>query len=469
MMGRTGEANEYLSAVTGEYTPALQRFVDSIYLLLEPKVAKEMGADENTCAFYLVNFFGQKDPKAKAEEERLKREAAERRRKEIEEQKRKAEEAARKKAEEEQHRKEVEAAERRRQEEERKRQAEEAARKKAEEERRRKEEEEQQRKKASWMVVCDHCGKSVSNSEAHCPCCGSILKSIATARSMIICEECGSPVDSSNKLCPYCGSNLKGHEYVDLGLPSGTLWATCNIGASKPEEFGNYFAWGETSGYNEGKRIFDDEHYKFRIKKKSMSGSKWIYTKYCDNKNNGEVDNKLSLDKEDDAAYVQWGKGWRMPTTAQFEELINKEYTTQELISKSGVKGLLITSKANGNSIFIPEAGHHGYDVTNGYSGEIERKSHYYKNSGNYWTKDRLSGTYNETYIFKNSNGKISTKDGRNIHYYDDTANSLSFFWSDMFDKGLSCYVDENKNNDVDKGHRSRCEGKSIRPVHIEE
>ena len=102
MKGYPEEAKEYLDATTGEYTPALQRFVDSIYLLLEPNVAKEMGADENTCAFYLVNFFGQKDPKAKADEERLKREAAEaeRKRKEMEEQKRKEEEA-RKKAEEE--------------------------------------------------------------------------------------------------------------------------------------------------------------------------------------------------------------------------------------------------------------------------------------------------------------------------------------------------------------------------------
>ncbi len=115
MMGHADEAKEYLDAATGEYTPALQRFVDSIYLLLNPDMAKEMGADGNTCAFYLVNFFGQKDPKAKAEEERLRKEAeaqakaeAELKKKE-EEKKRKAEEAARKKAEEERLRKEAEA------------------------------------------------------------------------------------------------------------------------------------------------------------------------------------------------------------------------------------------------------------------------------------------------------------------------------------------------------------------------
>lgn len=88
MTGHTKEAKEYLDAATGEYTPALQRFVDSLYLLLDPDMAKEMGADEDTCAFYLVNFFGQKDPKAKAEEERIRKakeeEEAKRKRKEDE-------------------------------------------------------------------------------------------------------------------------------------------------------------------------------------------------------------------------------------------------------------------------------------------------------------------------------------------------------------------------------------------------
>jgi surface protein len=103
MMGHADEAKEYLDAAMGEYTPALQRFVDSIYLLLNPDMAKEMGADGNTCAFYLVNFFEQKDPKAKAEEERIRmaKEEEEAKRKAIEEQNRKAmEEAERKRQEE---------------------------------------------------------------------------------------------------------------------------------------------------------------------------------------------------------------------------------------------------------------------------------------------------------------------------------------------------------------------------------
>ena len=157
MMGHADEAKEYLNATTGEYTSALQRFVDSLFLLLAPEMAEEMGADEDACVFYLVNFFGKKDPKAQAEEERLRKE-----REEAEEERRKAEEAKRKadaerlrkereeferkkRTEEERLRKEREEIERRRAEEER-RKAEEAKRK-ADAERLKKEKEEAERKK----------------------------------------------------------------------------------------------------------------------------------------------------------------------------------------------------------------------------------------------------------------------------------------------------------------------------------
>ncbi len=99
------EAQEYLGALIGDYTPALQRFVDSIYLLLDPETAKEMGASENTCAFYLVNFFGQKDPKVKEEVERKRKEEKAAKHKAEEEAKRKAEEEAKRKVEENQHKK----------------------------------------------------------------------------------------------------------------------------------------------------------------------------------------------------------------------------------------------------------------------------------------------------------------------------------------------------------------------------
>ena len=146
------------------------------------------------------------------------------------------------------------------------------------------------------------------------------------------------------------------HEYVDLGLPSRTLWATCNIGASSPEDYGDYFAWGETTGYNDGngKTYFDWSTYKL------CNGRYDTLTKYCYDSSygyNGFTDTKTELDPEDDAAYVNWGPAWRMPTIAQFEELINSSYTTTKWTTQNGVYGRLITSNTNSNSIFLPAAG----------------------------------------------------------------------------------------------------------------
>ena len=142
------------------------------------------------------------------------------------------------------------------------------------------------------------------------------------------------------------------HDYVDLGLPSGTLWATCNIGASKPEEYGSYFAWGETVGYFGGKTTFNWSTYKW------CNGSYGTQTKYNTSSSYGTVDNKTELELADDAAYVNWGKQWRMPSHEQFEELINSNYTNTTLTYWNGVVGLVITSKKNGNSIFLPAAGY---------------------------------------------------------------------------------------------------------------
>ena len=141
--------------------------------------------------------------------------------------------------------------------------------------------------------------------------------------------------------------------YADLGLPSGTLWATCNIGATSPEDYGDYFAWGETEPYDEnGKTTFNESTYKW------CNGSSSTLTKYNTSSSDGTVDNKTELDLEDDAAYVNWGSSWRMPSKAQFDELINSSYTTTEWTSVNGVNGRLITSKTNGNSIFLPAAGY---------------------------------------------------------------------------------------------------------------
>ncbi len=145
------------------------------------------------------------------------------------------------------------------------------------------------------------------------------------------------------------------HEYVDLGLPSGTLWATCNVGASKPEEYGDFFAWGETTP----KSTYNCSTYKW------CNGSETTMTKYCTQSEygyNGFTDNLTELQPEDDAATANWGSGWKMPSLDQIEELINGSYTTSEWTTLNGVYGRKVTSKSNGNSIFLPAAGGRWYD-----------------------------------------------------------------------------------------------------------
>lgn len=141
------------------------------------------------------------------------------------------------------------------------------------------------------------------------------------------------------------------HDWVDLGLPSGTLWATCNVGAENPEDYGDYFAWGETIGYNGGKTTFSWGTYKY------CRGSETTLTKYCTNSDYGTVDGKTELDPEDDAATANWGSNWQMPSYEQCEELIDEGYTYYTNTTQNGVNGLLITSKSNLKTIFLPGAG----------------------------------------------------------------------------------------------------------------
>ena len=137
------------------------------------------------------------------------------------------------------------------------------------------------------------------------------------------------------------------HEYVDLDLPSGTLWATCNVGANVPEEYGDYFAWGET----EPKDDYTWETYKW------CNGSNNTMTKYCTDSDygyDGYIDNEAELDPEDDAAYVNWGPSWRMPTYSQLIELFGN--CTWTWTTQNGVNGRLLTGP-NGNTLFLPAAG----------------------------------------------------------------------------------------------------------------
>lgn len=146
-------------------------------------------------------------------------------------------------------------------------------------------------------------------------------------------------------------NDLNGHEYVDLGLPSGTLWATCNVGADSPEGYGDYFAWGDTIP----KEMYDWKSYRYA----TFVDGHYELNKYCTDSScgfNGFVDSLTVLESVDDAVRANWGAGWRMPTKEEWQELYQN--TTFTWTSMNGVKGRLLTG-SNGNSIFLPAAGFH--------------------------------------------------------------------------------------------------------------
>lgn len=120
-------------------------------------------------------------------------------------------------------------------------------------------------------------------------------------------------------------NNHNGHEFVDLGLPSGLKWATCNVGAESPEDYGDYFAWGEIKP----KQRYDYDNYTYKS-------------------------NPETLPLSADAANVNWGGKWRMPTRAEQDELRN--HCTWERTTLNGKEGYKVISKKNGNSIFLPVA-----------------------------------------------------------------------------------------------------------------
>ena len=165
------------------------------------------------------------------------------------------------------------------------------------------------------------------------------------------------------------------HTYVDLGLPSGTLWATCNVGANNATEPGNFYAWGET----EPKEEYSWQTYKWTGKQK-------VINKYNNNQNYGNPDNKYVLDAEDDAATVNWGKKWRTPTSEELTELrihCNWEWTRN--YNGTGAVGRIGISKTNGNIIFLPAG---GYRFSTNVKSENE--------DGGYW-----SSTLCENYSYR--------------------------------------------------------------------
>jgi len=142
--------------------------------------------------------------------------------------------------------------------------------------------------------------------------------------------------------------NNSGHDYVDLGLPSGTLWATCNVGASKPSDYGDYYAWGETST----KRSYKSNNVKYYLGRNSSNDA--MFSKYCIDSKYGTVDNRTRLELSDDAARSNWGGSWRMPTVEEWEELKNN--CDWRWTEEDGHCGYKVTGR-NGAGIFLPAAG----------------------------------------------------------------------------------------------------------------
>ena len=142
-------------------------------------------------------------------------------------------------------------------------------------------------------------------------------------------------------------TTLDSHAYVDLGLPSGSLWATCNVGANSPEDFGDYFAWGETQ-----------YKWEYNLSTYQHCYGEWnTLTKYCNSYSFGvSIDNLTTLLPEDDAATVNWGGDWRTPSKEEWEELCQN--TIHSWTTQNGFYGWLFTA-SNGNSLFLPASGYY--------------------------------------------------------------------------------------------------------------
>ena len=209
-------------------------------------------------------------------------------------------------------------------------------------------------------------------------------------------------------------SSHKGHEYVDLGL--SVKWATCNVGAQSPEDYGEYYAWGETTA----KTIYTLKGYRFRASGDAPYNAK--FSKYDTDDKLGPV-NKKVLEPADDVANVKWGGNWRMPTKEEIEELnwnCDWVWTTQ-----NGVNGVKITSKVEGytdRSIFIPAAGYRT-DSRQLFAGE----------SGEYWSSTNSITKASANHLYFDSDG--SALDNTIVDYI-----SELFYWDD--DEVESCIND---------------------------
>ena len=227
---------------------------------------------------------------------------------------------------------------------------------------------------------CNACGKLKENcaykgKHPTCSTCGRICGASSNAcpygGKHPTCSSCGKVCGAMSNSCPYNGkhSTHAGHEWVDLGL--SVKWATCNVGASSPTGYGNYYAWGETSP----KSNYDTNNCK-------------TYEHSL-----GDIGGNSSYD----AARANWGGSWRMPTKAEFDELINN--CTLQWTTQNGVAGTCFTSQKNGNSIFLPATGYRLFTET-----------HFAGESGKYWSSTpSMSSTPRNSEEMHCSSGGAST------------------------------------------------------------
>ena len=223
-------------------------------------------------------------------------------------------------------------------------------------------------------------------------------------------QSCCCDKDDDNNSAPVAAPAIQpnGDLAVDLGL--SVRWATCNVGANTPEEYGDYYAWGDTTTYyepgyaqekpqnhwKEGKIGYNWSSYKY------CNGSENTLTKYCSDSDYGNIDSDTTLLPIDDVAHYKWGGNWRMPTRAEFEELLDScdcNFTTQ-----NGVDGLKVTSKKDSSkSIFLPAAWSY-YNTSLGGGGSL----------GYYWSSSlNLHHPYYAWYLIFNSNISGTNYSGR--------------------------------------------------------
>ena len=156
-----------------------------------------------------------------------------------------------------------------------------------------------------------------------------------------------SSCNNTNTKTTDADNNTAEAEWVDLGLPSGLLWAKCNLGATTPEKFGDYYAWGETLPKNE----YSMATYSYY----NQEGENYTLNKYNTQESEGLADSLTVLEAADDAATSLLGDGARIPTVAEWQELLDNTVCTWT--TQNGVNGELFTA-ANGNSLFLPAAGY---------------------------------------------------------------------------------------------------------------